>query len=334
MATERAHERSGRIEGTERDFEERGRSAHKPSEIPAKGWKDIAVRVKDQAKEDHITLAAAGVAFFGFLALIPALIAVVSVYGLVGDPDTVQDRVEDLAGGLPDEAKDLLVRQLTQVTESAGGALTFGVIGGILVALWSASSGVSHLMEAVNIAYEEKDRRGFLRRKALALALTVGAMAFFLVAVAVMAALPTLLRGIDLPGPLAWLVSVLVWVLLGAGFAAALTVLYRVAPNREDAEWRWVTPGSVIAVVLWLVASVAFQVYAGNFGTYDDTYGSLSAIVVLLLWLWITALAILIGAEVNAEIEHQTAVDTTTGPEQPMGRRGAVMADDLGETSG
>jgi len=310
---------------------DRGRQADKPSEIPAKGWKDIAHRVGKEMKDDHAVLSAAGVAFYGFLAAIPALAALVSVYGLFAEPDQVQSRVEDLFGALPEDARTLLTSQLKSIVSSSGGSLTFGLILGIVLSLWAASSGVSHLMEAMNVAYDEHDHRKFWKVRGLALLLTLGAIVFIVFAIGVIAALPAALGQSSLPGPVQWLLRVLVWPVLAVGFVIGIAVLYRYGPDRDAPRWRWVSWGAVVAVVLWIVASIVFQLYTANFGSYNKTYGSLAAVVVLMMWLFITALVIIVGAEVNAEMEHQTAKDTTEGPERPLGQRDAAMADTVGE---
>jgi membrane protein len=312
------------------DDEERGRAADSPTDIPAQGWKDIALRVKQSIKEDHTVLAAAGVAFFGFLSLIPALAALVSVAGLVWEPDVVTDRVEDLLGNLPDEAQDLLSSQLQTLADRDPGALSLSLAVSIVLSLWAASSGMGHLVAAVNVSYDQPDRRNWFVRRALALALTIGAIVFVLFAVVGLAALPAILDGLGLPSWLQATLGFLFWPVLAAGFAACLAVLYRYAPNRDTPRWTWVSWGSVIAVVLWIAASFAFRIYAENFGNYDETYGSLSAVIVLMMFVFITAFIVLLGAEINSEMEHQTAKDTTTGPEEPMGERGAVVADNVG----
>ena len=310
--------------------DDRGRDATRPSDIPARGWKDIAVRVKRELADDHVSLSAAGVAFYGFLAIVPAMAAVVGIAGLLVDPATASARIEDLFGTLPDEAKQLLTEQLEKVAGASGGALSVGIVVSILLSIWAASGGIGHLIEAVGIAYEERERRGFVKRKLRDLAFTLGAVLFALVALAAIAGLPVLLRSLDAPASVRWLLGLIVWPVLGAGLAVGLAVLYRFAPDRDDAEWRWVSWGAVIAVVLWIVASIGFQVYTANFASYNKTYGSLAAVVVLLMWLWLSAYVVLLGAEINAEIEHQTARDTTVGRDEPLGQRDAVMADTVG----
>lgn len=311
------------------DHGDQGRSAEEPTDIPAEGWKEVARRVMQQFKEDRVTLTAAGVAFFGFLAVIPGLVALVSVYGLFGDPDTVQDTVRDVAGTMPEEARDMLVQQLESITSSSGGALTLGLIISLGGALWAASSGMAYLMDALGVVYDEDEGRGFVAKRLTAIGLTIGAILFGLVAIAAITVWPAVVSAIGPPSPLGWLLRLAVWPVLAVALAAALALLYRLGPDREDAEWSWVTPGALIAVAVWITASIGFQIYAGNFGSYNETYGSLGAVVILMMWLWLSAIAVLLGAEINSETELQTARDTTTGSDEPMGARGAEVADNV-----
>ncbi|MEZ5232816.1 MAG: YihY/virulence factor BrkB family protein [Acidimicrobiales bacterium] len=317
-------------DGSPGSGEDRGRDAERPTDIPARGWLDIARRVKREIGDDHVSLAAAGVAFFGFLASVPALATVVSIYGLFTDPAEVEQRVESLFGALPQEAQSLLQDQLANVVEQNSGALTGGAIIGVALSLWSASSAMGHLIEAINVAYDEDEERSWFARKGQALLFTIGAV-LGVVAVGVgIGLLSWAAAQADLGGVAGWAVRLL-WVpLVMAGFVAALAVLYRHGPDREHARWRWVSWGSVIAVVVWAVASVGFQIYVTNFGSYNETYGSLAAVVILLFWLYLTSFVILAGAQLNAEIEHQTARDSTTGPPRPLGARGAEVADSVG----
>jgi membrane protein len=306
---------------------DRGRHAQRPGDVPARGWFDVLRRVKAELKQDHTSLSAAGVAFYGFLAAIPALAATVSLYGLFTDPADVQRRVESLFGALPQDAQSLLRDQLTTIVGQTGGALTLSLVVSIALSLWSASSGMAHLIEAINVAYDEQEERNWFVRKGQSLGFTLGAIVFVVVAVAGVAALSAVAERIDVTAPVAWVLRLL-WVpLLMAGFGFGLATLYRYGPDRERARWRWVSWGSVVAVAVWIAASIGFQLYVTNFGSYNKTYGALAAVVVLLMWLYLTAFVILLGAQINAELEHQTARDTTTGSARPLGERGAVMAD-------
>ena len=309
---------------------DRGRDAEAPSEIPARGWKDVALRVKDEVADDHMVLAAAGVAFFGFLAVIPALAALVSIAGLVTSPADAADRVESLFGGLPAEAKELLSNQLESMAGQSSGSLSLGLIVAIALSLWSASAGMGHLIEGINLAYDEHDDRNVVVRKARALLLTLGAIVFLVAAVVGLAALPALLDATALPSWLQAVLQVVFWPALMIGFGVGLAILYRFGPDRDEPEWRWVSWGVVIAVVLWIIASAGFRIYTATFGSYSESYGSLAAVVVLLMFLFITSFVVLLGAEINSELEHQTAHDTTVGPDEPIGERDAVVADTVG----
>lgn len=313
------------------DADTHGRRAERPSDIPARGWKDIAKRVRAEMKQNHTQLLAAGVAFWAFTSLFPALIAAISIYGIAVSPEQVTSRVEDLSGALPAEARTLLEEQLRGITTSSGSALGIGLAISVGAALWAASGGMSSMVDAINAVYEESDDRNFFKKKGLAILLTLGAIGFLGLAIAGIAAVPAVLEAVGVSGALRTLLSLAVWPLLAAGFVAGLAILYRFAPDRDNAEWRWISPGAVIATVLWLVASLAFQYYTANFGSYQETYGALAAVVILLLWLMISCLCVLLGAHINAEMEAQTARDTTVDRERPMGQRAAYKADTLGE---
>lgn len=312
----------------------RGRDAESPTDIPPKGWMDIAKRVWAEMKENHTQLLAAGVAFWAFSSIFPALIAAITIYGLVVDPEEVSRRVEDLSGALPAEARSLLEDQLASITTASGSALGIGLLISVGSALWAASAAMGNLIEAVNAVYEERDDRNFAKKKGLALLLTVGAIAFLGLAIAGIGVVPAVLDAVGVSGIVRTVLSLAVWPILGLLFVAALGILYRVGPNRDDARWTWLTPGAIAATVLWVVASLVFQFYTANFGSYQETYGALAAVVILLLWLMISALCVLLGAHINAEMEAQTTHDTTVDPERPMGQRGAYKADTLGEAEG
>jgi len=308
---------------------ERGRDAHAPGEIPAKGWRDVGLRVKDEVKEDQVSLLCAGVAFYLLLALFPALAALVSVYGLVADPGQVSQQVTDMTGTLPEEAQRLITDQLEKITsEQQGIGVTLAV--SLVAALWAASSGVKNLIGAINAAYDEEETRRFLKLRGLSLALTLGAVLFAAVAIGVIGVLPVLADRLPFGGVGQALVQVASYAGLAVGFAFGLAVLYRYAPDRDAPRWQWVSWGAAIATALWIVGSIAFSVYVSNFGSYGETYGSIGAVIVLMLWLVVTAFAIILGAEINAELEAQTAKDSTVGAPAPIGQRGAVKADDLG----
>ncbi|MDQ2696771.1 MAG: YihY/virulence factor BrkB family protein, partial [Pseudomonadota bacterium] len=312
----------------------RGRSAERPGDIPRKGWRDVLLRVKDELSEDNISIVAAGVAFYGLLAIVPALAAMVSIYGLVADPADVQEQLGKLTGFIPGEARQLLDQQLSQITSHSETALGIGVIGGLLLTLWSAAKGMKTLMDALNVVYDEDETRGFVRLNATALLLTLGAIVLAVAAIVLVVALPVLLGNLGLGDTTKTVVSLLTWPVLALLVIIGLAVVYRYGPSRSKPRWQWVSWGAVAATLLWIVASVGFSFYVANFGSYNETYGSMGAVVILLMWFWITAYIVLLGGELNAEMEHQTARDTTDSGGRPMGQRGAYVADTLGESPG
>ena len=308
----------------------RGRLADAPQQIPPRGWLDIAKRTAKEVKQDQIPLLSAGVAFYTLLALFPAAIAGISIYGLVADPDTVRNQLQKLTEMLSPSTATLVGEQIKQVTGAAGGALGLATVIGILTALWSASSGMKALITGVNLAYDETETRKFAKLRGLSLALTLGAMVLLGIALFLIVGFPAVAN--NWPTPLAWTAGILRWVLLAVLVVAALAVLYRFAPNRDEPRWTWVSWGSVVATVLWIVASVGFSIYANSFGNYNRTYGALAGIIILMFWLFLTSFVVLVGAELNTEMELQTARDTTAGPSRPMGERRARAADHLAES--
>lgn len=308
---------------------ELGSQADSPTQIPMGGWRQVLGRAIRKSQEDNIPLLAAGVAFFGFLALIPALIALVTLVGLVADPQQITQQVQSFTAGLPQASQQLISEQLTAITQSSGGALTVGLVVSLLAALWSASSGTSNLMTAVNATYEEKETRGFLKLRGVALLLTVGTVVFLVLTLALIAVVPVVLNAVPL-GPLGTaLAQVLRWALLIALIVVGLAVLYRVAPDRNPPKIRWVSVGSLVAALLWLLGTAGFSLYVNFFGNYNKTYGALTGVTVLLLWLFLTSYVVLLGAEINAQAEYQTGRDTTIGEPRPMGQRQAVVADSM-----
>jgi membrane protein len=302
----------------------RGRRAEQPTQIPARGWKDVLVRVKREAKQDNVSLLGGGVAFFALLALVPALLAVVSIYGLVADESTVVRQVHDSLGAAPSEVRDMVAQQLRSIVQGSSSSAGIAAVVGILVALWSASSGMNQLIGAINLAYDEDETRGFVKLRALSLAMTVGAIVFLLVAFGAIALVPALAAKAGLGTAARIAIGVVRWIVLLAGLLAGLAVLYRYGPARDE---------PIFATVAWLIVSLAFSLYTANFGRYNETYGTLGAVVVTMLWLYLTAVVIILGAELNAEMERQTERDTTRGPERPLGERNATAADTVGPTA-
>lgn len=304
-----------------------GTAADKPTQIPARGWRQVLVRAWKEGQKDEVPLLAGGVAFFAFLAIFPALIALLTIYGLLASPSQASQQIQGFASALPQSSQQLITSQLQSVAQSSGGALTIGLVVSLVAALWSASGGTMNLIKAINVAYDEDETRGFIKLRGTALLLTLGAIVFVLLTLALITVVPVALNRIPL-GPLAVVIGQVVrWLLLVLLVMAGLAVIYRVAPDRTSPRFRWASPGALAAMLLWIAGSVGFNFYVSNFGSYNATYGALAGVIVLMLWLYLTSYAVLLGAEINAESEHQTTRDTTKGEQQPMGSRGARVAD-------
>ena len=307
----------------------RGHDATTPADIPARGWWDVAKRVAARFSANRLMTEAAGVTFFSLLAIFPALAALISLYGLIADPATVSDHLASLDGVMPGGGMDILKEQVHSLTSSPPKALGFGVLFGLATSLWSANAGVKALFDSLNVVNEEKEKRSFVRLTAVTLAFTLGALVFVVVAMAAVVVLPVALSALGLSGGSDLLLRLARWPLLLAAVALFLALVYRYGPSRERAKWRWVSWGSAFAAVSWVAASAGFSWYVSNFGSYNKTYGSLGAVVGFMTWIWISTIIVLVGGELNAELEHQTARDTTTGPEVAPGARGAAKADQV-----
>ncbi|MBZ9674305.1 YihY/virulence factor BrkB family protein [Mesorhizobium sp. ES1-1] len=311
----------------------RGRDAAWPSQIPALGWKDIFWRLWEEFNKDRVLLVAAGATFYLLLALFPALAAFISIYGFVADPMTVADHVASLSGLLPSGGLDLIRGQLLALARQKSTALGTGFFIGLGIALWSANSGMKALFDAMNIAYEEAEKRSFITLNLMSILFTVGALLIGMVLLLTVGVVPALLRYFYLDAWTETLVAVSRWPILIGSMLTGISLLYRFGPSRERAKWRWLSWGTLIATVAWIMASWLFSFYLQHFANYNVTYGSLGAVVGLMMWTWISVIILIAGAAINAEMEHQTAIDSTTGPAQPMGKRGAVVADTLGKTA-
>jgi membrane protein len=302
----------------------RGRNAERREDIPAPGWKDVLRRVWQSIGDDHISLVAAGTAFFGLLAIFPAMTALVSLYGLVADPATIRDHVEAMRGLVPGAGIEIIQSQLERIVEQGGTANGITFMIGLATALWSANAGMKSLFEAMNVAYDETEKRSFVWRIAVSLALTLGAMLVLVLFMVAIAVVPAVIKFLGLEGAAEWLASLLRWPMILVLAGGALAVLYRFGPSRESAKWRWISPGSILASVGWIAISILLSWYLANFAEYNETYGSLGAVIGLMMWFWLSAFVILVGAELNAELDHQTAEDSTTGRERRMDRPGAT----------
>ncbi|MEW9855212.1 YihY/virulence factor BrkB family protein [Novosphingobium sp. M1R2S20] len=305
----------------------RGRDATSPSKMPFAGWKDVVARTAKEASKDNVGLVAAGVSFYGFLALLPLLGAVVLSYGLFADPQTVTRNMSAMTEIMPRDIAQLVGEQLMVVVQTSSEKKGLGVFVALALAIFSARNGAGAIVTALNIAYEEVESRGFIKLNLLALAITAAAVilaVLALLAVAILTQFEAVLPSSPLLSVAAKGIS---YILLAALAAAAAASLYRFGPSREKARWEWLSAGSALFAVSWVALTLGFGAYVANFGNYGATYGSLAAVVILLTWLFLSSYLLVFGAELNSELEHQTGRDTTTGPEQPIGTRGAWSAD-------
>jgi membrane protein len=310
-----------------------GHQARSPWQMPAGAWKDIARRTLTRTWLDNVGLVAAGVTYYGFLALVPLLGIIVMLYGLFADPTTVASNVRAITTILPPDVAMLIADQLIAAIKVTGETSGMGIVVALLIALYGGTNGASAIITALNIAYEEKEKRNLGRYYLVAAVMTVAAV---ILAVAALAATTTLaFLGNFAPGASALfvvLVKIGGYVGLTVAAAAVAATLYRFVPSREDARWEWINPGSLFAAITWLLLTLAFNFYATTITNYETSYGSLGTIIVLLTWIYLSAYALVFGAELNSEIEHQTAVDSTTGAPRPMGKRGAWAADNVADS--
>ena len=313
----------------DRHDDERGRAASTPSQIPARGWKDILKRCYQRLDDDRILAIAAGVTFYALLAIFPAIAALVSIYGLFADPTTIAKHLDDISGMVPSGAIDVIRGQLENLTSKGNSALGLAFVVGLAISLWSANSGVKAMMDALNVAYGEREKRGFFRLNATSFIFTLGGIAAIIIGLGALVVLPLTLQYLGLENE-KWIAEAIKWPALLVVVLLALSLLYRYAPSRREAKWRWITWGSAVATIGWIAISIMFSWYAANFGSYNKTYGSLGAVVGFMTWIWLSVTIILLGAELDAEMERQTERDTTVGRPKPMGQRGATVADTKG----
>lgn len=305
-------------------------NASKPWAMSFADWKQALLRSWSEGSADNIGIVAAGVAFYAFLALVPLLGAFVLIYGLAADAPTVERHILALAETLPRSAAELIGEQLHKVVEDSSGKKGLGLLLAVAISLFGARNAAGAVVTAMNIAYDEEESRGFIKLNLLALAITVGAVLAAILAVIAMGALAALADLLPQASGatvlLGKIASLLLILLMGMAGAATF---YRFGPDRDQARWEWVTPGSLLGALGWMILTALFGIYVSNFANYDATYGSLGAVVVLLTWLYLSAYILLLGAEINAELERQTRADTTVGEPEPMGQRGAHAADTL-----
>jgi len=308
----------------------RGRTAANPLQMPPAGWKDILWRTYERTSADRLLATAAGVVFYGLLAVFPAITALVSSYGLFANPSTISGDLQSLTLMMPEGSFAIVQDQVARVLAKGHAALGMTFLFGLLFAVWSANAGVKAIIDALNVVYGEREKRSFVRLNVLSLMMTSGAILALLVMVSSVVALPLVFNHIGLGHETQMTISLARWPLLLLLLLLALGILYRFGPSRNQAKWQWLSVGSATATFLWIAGSALLSWYLSNFGNYSATYGSLGAVIALMMWMWMSAIIVLFGAELNSEIEHQTAVDTTVGQKMPLGQRGAVMANTVG----
>jgi membrane protein len=308
----------------------RGRRAHEPLRIPWQGWKDILVRSYHEIQNDRLLALAASVVFYSLVALFPAIAAGVSSYALFADAATIGKHLSIAADIVPAGALDMLGEEISRIAAKSEGKLTFGFLLGLAIALWSANAGMKAVFDALNLIYDEDEKRGLIWLNVVSLFFTICAIAGAGLAIALVVVFPVLLAAFGLTSSDHPIIGYLRWPVMFVLIILGLAVLYRYGPSRRLAKWRWISIGSVFASLSWLAVSSLFSWYLGNFANYNATYGALGAVVGLMMWMWLSTIVVLVGAELNSEVEHQTARDSTVGPEKPLGTRGAVMADTVG----
>jgi membrane protein len=308
----------------------RGRGARAPSQIPWRGWKDIVLRVYRETFDDRLPALAAGVSFYSLLSLFPAIAAGVSCYAFFADAGTITNHLSFLAGIVPTEALDMVRNEITRIAAKSDNKLTLGFLIGLGIALWSANAGMKATFDALNVIYDEQERRGLIRLNLISLLYTICSIAAVLLAIGAVVALPLIAAALGRPAIEDPVIGFLRWPVMFALILLGLAMLYRYGPSRRPAKWSWITFGSIFAASAWLGVSSLLSWYLGNIANYDATYGALGAVAGLMMWMWLSAIVLLVGAEFNSEIEHQTAQDSTIGRDKPLGARGAVMADTVG----
>jgi membrane protein len=310
----------------------RGREANTPEQIPPRGWMDILWRVLWSISADRILSTSGSVAFFALLAVFPGIAAIVSLYGLFADTSTIGKHLSLLSGFLPGGVLQLIAEQITLILSQGNETLGTAFVVGLIIALGSANSGMAALFDALNVVYDEREKRSLVRFYATTFLFTLAGIVFIILAITGVVVLPLMLKFVGLATTTEWLLAILRWPILFVTLVVSLACIYRYGPSRRDARWRWVTWGSILGAVLWMAASMMFSWYVVTFDSYNRLYGSLGAGIGFMVWLWISAVTVLLGGELNAEMEHQTARDTTEGRSKPLGSRGAMMADRVGQS--
>lgn len=307
----------------------RGQQAAQPMHIPVVGWWDIVKRIFKQMNEDNLSLVAAGVAFYALLAIFPAIAAVVSIYAYFSSPTDISEHLSLFVTLLPDSSRELILSQVSSLAQSSNASLSISALGTLVLTIWSSSKGSQALITACNISYREYEKRSFFKALLVRFLFSMGAIIVAIFSLIIIGILPIVLNLVGLKEGIDLLIKLISWPLLALIFNFTLVLLYRYAPHRKPAKWRWITIGSSIATVLWILASIGFSFYVSRFSSYNETYGSLGGVVIMLMWLYISAYIVILGASTNAATEQQTAIDSTIGPAKKRGNRGAYVADHL-----
>jgi membrane protein len=318
--------RKDRVEATPAE-REAGRFATAPHQIPPGGWKTVLKRTGAGFLQDRVMAEAASITFFVLLALFPAIAALISVYGLFTDPAQIGAQLAALSGVIPGDGMQLIQGQIAALTAKGQGTLGFAAIISLLVSLWSANNGIKSLIGGLNVVYHEHEKRSFVKLTLVAFAFTIGTILFAIIALFAVVLIPILLNFLGLGFATAALINLLRWPAMFVVVSVMLSVIYRYGPSRNWARWQWVSWGGAAAAFLWIAVSLLFSFYVANFANYNKTYGSLGAVIGFMTWIWISSIIVLMGAELNAELEQQTERDSTIGPEKPQGERGAFKAD-------
>ncbi|WP_347056927.1 YihY/virulence factor BrkB family protein [Blastococcus sp. HT6-30] len=303
----------------------RSKGATSPGALSADAWRSVLRRVVRHVVSDRLMVQSAGVAFFALLSIAPVLVTAISVYGAVHTPEQALAQLSDVTEMLPSELQPMVADQLTTITTASTQVLTWRGLAGLVVALWTATTAMTYLVDGLTLAYHETETRSFLRRGGLALLLVLGSAVLLGAVIAGSGAVSRWLAGA--PGPVRAGAPALTWGVLALLMAVVLAILYRFGPDRKQARWRWISTGSAIATLLWLAVTFGLFAYVEQLGSYRATYGSLAGVAISMLWLWATVFLVIVGAAINAETERQTTCDSTVGPERPLGERGAVVAD-------
>lgn len=307
-------------------------SAEKPKQLKWQAWKQIGKRVKSQLTVDHISIVSAGVAFYFFLSLFPTFIAAISIFGLVMEPAQIQQQISEMAHILPDQSSQMISNILEGIADKSGKSLSWSLVWSILFSLFTAMQGTKAVFEGINVAYDEIDGRGFFKYNGLTLLFTLSGILIGIISVALVIIFPAIIESINLTASrIEDIIPWLRWPVLALVVMGVLAITYKIAPDRRNPQFTWVSWGAVIATILWLGGSILFSIYISNFANYDKIYGSFAAVIILMLWFFITAYVILLGAEINSEMEHQIRKDSTIGKDRPMGQRNAYHADHVAD---